>query len=252
MRRSPFTSKHRTNLCIIGVLLCVLGALGLIRALTGAPSPANSTVPGIVPQVTAHGTPCDIIEPMTNVQHTPHDEIEHEVATLGGGCFWCLEAVYDLLRGVHQVESGYAGGHVANPGYRAVCTGTTGHAEVVQVTFDPAEISYREILQVFFTIHDPTTLNRQGNDAGPQYRSVIFYHSPEQEAEARRVMQELSDAGLWPDPIVTQLEPYTVMYPAEDYHQEYYANNGSQPYCRIVIAPKVAKFRKQFVDKLKK
>ncbi len=209
-------------------------------------------VSGIVPQVTAFGAPYGIIRRMTNKQQTPNDDIEHEVATLGGGCFWCLEAVYDLLRGVQHVESGYAGGHVVNPTYRAVCTGTTGHAEVVQVTFDPAEISYREILQVFFAIHDPTTLNRQGNDAGPQYRSVIFCHSPEQEADARRVMQELTDARLWPDPLVTQLEPYTVMYPAEDYHQEYYANNGSQPYCRVVIAPKVAKFRKQFVDKLKR
>lgn len=189
---------------------------------------------------------------MTNTAHTPHDEVEHEVATLGGGCFWCLEAVYDQLRGVQHVESGYAGGHVAKPSYQAVCTGTTGHAEVVQVTFDPAEISYREILQVFFTIHDPTTLNRQGNDKGPQYRSVIFYHSPEQHAVAQAVIREIADAGIWSDPIVTQVEPYTTMYIAEDYHQEYYANNGSQPYCRIIIAPKVAKFRKQFVDKLKK
>ena len=189
---------------------------------------------------------------MKNTQDAPHDEIEFQVATLGGGCFWCLEAVYDQLRGVQHVESGYAGGHVANPSYRAVCTGTTGHAEVVQVTFDPAEISYREILQVFFTIHDPTTLNRQGNDAGPQYRSAIFYHSPEQQTEAQRVMREIADAGIWPDPIVTQVEPYTTLYVAEDYHQEYYANNGSQPYCRVVIAPKVAKFRKQYVDKLKK
>lgn len=189
---------------------------------------------------------------MTNSEHNPHDQVEHEVATLGGGCFWCLEAVYDQLRGVQHVESGYAGGHVANPSYRAVCTGTTGHAEVVQVTFDPAEVSYREILQVFFTIHDPTTLNRQGNDKGPQYRSVIFYHSPEQQVVAQDLIREFNSAGVWPDPIVTQVEPYTTMYVAEDYHQEYYANNGSQPYCRIVIAPKVVKFRKQFVDRLKK
>ncbi len=192
---------------------------------------------------------------MTNYQPNPtheHDEIEQEVATLGGGCFWCLEAVFDQLRGVLHVESGYAGGHVSNPSYRAVCTGSTGHAEVVQVTFDPAEISYSEILQVFFTIHDPTTLNRQGNDVGTQYRSVIFYHSPAQQAAAQHMIREIADAGVWPDPIVTQVEPFTELYVAEDYHQEYYANNGSQPYCRVVIAPKVAKLRKHFLDRLKK
>ena len=203
-------------------------------------------------RVTPLPLPCGIIGRMTNSERNPHDQVEHEVATLGGGCFWCLEAVYDQLRGVQHVESGYAGGHVANPSYRAVCTGTTGHAEVVQVTFDPAEISYREILQVFFTVHDPTTLNRQGNDKGPQYRSVIFCHSPEQQAEAQNLIREINDAGIWPDPIVTQVEPYSTMYVAEDYHQEYYANNGSQPYCRIVIAPKVVKFRKKYVDRLKK
>lgn len=206
----------------------------------------------MVPQVTALRPLCGIIGRMTNSEHNPHDQVEHEVATLGGGCFWCLEAVYDQLRGVQHVESGYAGGHVASPSYRAVCTGTTGHAEVVQVTFDPAEVSYSEILQVFFTIHDPTTLNRQGNDKGPQYRSVVFYHSPEQQAVAQDLIREFNSAGVWPDPIVTQVEPYTTMYVAEDYHQEYYANNGSQPYCRIVIAPKVVKFRKQFMDRLKK
>lgn len=175
-----------------------------------------------------------------------------EVATLGGGCFWCLEAVYDELRGVVQVESGYAGGHVPNPSYQQVCTGTTGHAEVVQITFDPQTISFREILEVFFTIHDPTTLNRQGADVGPQYRSVIFYHSPEQKATAEQVIRDLEAAGVWDAPIVTELAPIETFYPAEPYHQEYYQNNPYQPYCQVVIAPKVTKFRKQFVERLKR
>lgn len=175
-----------------------------------------------------------------------------ELATLGGGCFWCLEAVYDQLRGVQAVESGYAGGHVANPSYRQVCTGTTGHAEVVQLTFDPAVVTFRELLEVFFTIHDPTTPDRQGADIGPQYRSAIFYHSPEQQATAAQVIREIAQAGIWDAPIVTEVTPADIFYRAEDYHQEYYANNGNQPYCRAVVAPKVAKFRKHFVEKLKK
>lgn len=175
-----------------------------------------------------------------------------EVATLGGGCFWCLEAVYDELKGVEHVESGYSGGHVANPTYREVCNGTTGHAEVVQVTFDPQVISFEEILRVFFTIHDPTTRNRQGNDVGPQYRSAIFYHNPEQRATAEKVIRELNEAKLWPNPIVTEVAPFTEFYEAEEYHQEYFANNPYQPYCQVIIAPKVAKFRKQYVNQLKK
>lgn len=173
------------------------------------------------------------------------------LATLGGGCFWCLEAVYDELKGVHHVESGYAGGSVPNPTYEQVCGGKTGHAEVVQITYDPEQISYRELLEVFFTIHDPTTLNRQGADVGPQYRSVIFYHDDEQRAIAEEVLQATADAGLWPDPIVTEISPLDHFYVAEDYHQEYFARNGGQPYCQILIAPKVAKFRKQYLDKLK-
>jgi peptide-methionine (S)-S-oxide reductase len=175
-----------------------------------------------------------------------------EVATLAGGCFWCLEAIYDQLRGVEDVVSGYAGGKVANPSYRLVCTGSTGHAEVVQLTLDPQVISYREILQVFFAIHDPTTLNRQGADVGTQYRSAIFYHSAEQKATAEQVIAELSAEKLWPAPIVTQVVPFETLYPAEDYHQEYFARNPEQGYCQIVVAPKVAKFRKHFFEKLKK
>ena len=176
---------------------------------------------------------------------------EKEVATLAGGCFWCLEAVFDDLKGVEDVVSGYSGGKFPNPTYQQVCTGATGHAEVVQVTFDPARISYKDILEVFFTIHDPTTLNRQGGDVGTQYRSAIFFHSPEQKATAEQVIQKLTAARLWARPIVTEIQPFTKFYPAEDYHQEYFANNARQPYCQIVIAPKVAKFRKQYLEQLK-
>lgn len=174
-----------------------------------------------------------------------------EIATLGGGCFWCLEAVFEQARGVERVESGYAGGQVDNPTYRQVCTDTTGHAEVVQVTFDPEEISFREILQIFFVIHDPTTLNRQGADAGSQYRSVIFYHSPEQKRIAEELITELNAEGIWKSPIVTQLAPVPKFYAAEDYHQGYFRDNPGQPYCLAVVGPKVAKFRKLFLDKLK-
>ncbi len=177
---------------------------------------------------------------------------QKEVATLGGGCFWCLEVVYDELKGVEEVESGYAGGTMPNPTYRQVCSGTTGHAEVVRLTFDPNVISFREILEVFFTIHDPTTLNRQGADVGTQYRSVIFYHSPEQKATAEQVIAALNAERIWNGPIVTEVTPVPEYYPAEDYHQEYFQQNGDQPYCRAVVAPKVAKFRKQFLAKLKK
>jgi peptide-methionine (S)-S-oxide reductase len=178
-------------------------------------------------------------------------EPKKEVATLGGGCFWCLEAVYEQLRGVDKVESGYAGGTLANPTYRQVCEGDTGHAEVVQVTFDPAVVSYREVLEVFFALHDPTTLNRQGADVGTQYRSVIFYHSPEQRRVAEQVMADLTAAKLWDGPFVTQLVPFDKFYPGEDYHQHYYQQNPGQPYCQAVISPKVAKFRKQFAKKLR-
>ena len=175
-----------------------------------------------------------------------------ETATLGGGCFWCLEAVFKDLRGVTAVMSGYAGGHVANPSYQAVYTGRTGHAEVVQLTFDPAEVSYEDLLRVFFTIHDPTTPDRQGNDVGPQYRSIILTHSDAQAETARAVMQEITDAQLWPNRLVTEIEPLTVFYPAEPEHHNYFARNPWSGYCRAVIAPKVQKFRKSFVDRLKK
>lgn len=174
-----------------------------------------------------------------------------ETATLAGGCFWCLEAVFDQLNGVTDVVSGYSNGHVKNPTYREVCGGLTGHAEVVQVTFDPAVIAFRDILDVFFTIHDPTTLNRQGNDVGTQYRSGIYYHSPEQKATAEQVIAEVTAAKLWPNPIVTEVEPVSNYSSAEDYHQEYFVNNPSQPYCQVIVAPKVAKFRKQHLDRLK-
>jgi peptide-methionine (S)-S-oxide reductase len=179
-------------------------------------------------------------------------EHTREVATLGGGCFWCLDAVFRELRGVERVESGYAGGDYLNPSYRDVCSGLTGHAEVVQVTFDPEEISYRDLLRVFFTIHDPTTLNRQGGDTGTQYRSVILYQSRQQKDTAESVIAELSREHVWSDPIVTEVVPASTFYSAEKYHQDYFANNANQPYCQIVIAPKVAKVRKAYLERLKK
>jgi peptide-methionine (S)-S-oxide reductase len=174
-----------------------------------------------------------------------------EVATLGGGCFWCLEAVYQELRGVEKVESGYSGGDVPNPTYRQVCSEATGHAEVVQVTFDPDEVSYRDILEVYFTIHDPTTLNRQGADVGTQYRSVIFYHTEGQKRTAEEVISEIEAEGIWNSSIVTEVVPFDEFFVAEDYHQNYFRNNGFQPYCQVIIAPKVAKFRKQHLERLK-
>ena len=180
-----------------------------------------------------------------------HNGTQTEQATLAGGCFWCLEAVYTELRGVERVISGYAGGTVVNPSYEQVCSGRTGHAEVVQLTFDPSAISFREILEVFFTIHDPTTLNRQGNDVGTQYRSAIFYHSPEQEQTVREVIAQLEKDGIWRDKIVTEVTPLDRFYPAEAYHQDYFARNPYQPYCQIVIAPKVAKARQKYLAKLK-
>ena len=174
-----------------------------------------------------------------------------ETITLAGGCFWCLEAVYDQVRGVNDVLSGYAGGTVASPSYELVCTGSTGHAEVVQVTFDPSVISYREILEIFFDTHDPTTLNRQGADIGTQYRSAIFYHSERQKADAEAVVRELTEAGAYSAPIVTEITALSAFHPAEDYHQEYFENNPTRPYCRAVVGPKVAKFQRHFADRLK-
>ena len=179
---------------------------------------------------------------MTNITKT---------ATLGGGCFWCLDAVFEDLKGVVSVDSGYAGGHVKDPSYEAVCNGSTGHAEVVQIVYEPEIISYADLLRIFFTIHDPTTLNRQGADIGTQYRSIVLYHDDEQKAEAEAVMAEISQAEIWPDPIVTEIAAYDGFYLAEAYHQSYFANNPNQPYCRAVIAPKVAKFRKKYEERLK-
>ena len=171
-----------------------------------------------------------------------------EIATLGGGCFWCTEAVFQQLKGITAVESGYTGGQVENPDYEQVCGGSTGHAEVVRLTFDPAVVSFREILEVFFTIHDPTTLNRQGNDVGTQYRSVIYYHSPEQHDTAKHVIAEM--ANVWDAPIVTELSPAETYYKAENYHQNYFRLNPMQGYCAFIVAPKVSKFRKTFSDKI--
>jgi peptide-methionine (S)-S-oxide reductase len=175
-----------------------------------------------------------------------------EIATLAGGCFWCLEAVYDQMKGVESVESGYMGGRTSHPTYEEICGGDSGHAEVVRLTFDPAAVSFKELLEVFFVIHDPTTLNRQGNDAGTQYRSAVFYHSPAQKAATEEVIARLNAAKLWSDPIVTEVSPASTFHVAENYHQEYFERNPRQPYCQYVVAPKVAKFRKHFLEKLKK
>lgn len=174
-----------------------------------------------------------------------------EIATLAGGCFWCLEAVYDEMIGVISVESGYSGGHLPNPSYKQVTTGSTGHAEVVQITYNPDATTFEDLLNVFFTIHDPTTLNRQGADIGTQYRSAIFHHTQEQKEIAESTIQKFEQEEIWDDPIVTEVTPFEAFYIAEDYHQEYFTNNPNQPYCRAVVAPKVAKFRKKFVNKLK-
>jgi peptide-methionine (S)-S-oxide reductase len=175
-----------------------------------------------------------------------------EIATLGGGCFWCLEAIYEQLRGVDKVESGYSGGSVKNPSYKQISSGSTGHAEVVQITYDTEVISFKELLEVFFTIHDPTTLNRQGADVGTQYRSAIYFHSTEQKIISEKVSSEVEAQGFWNNPIVTEITSYNAFYKAEEYHQEYYRNNPNQGYCRIVIEPKVAKFRKAYLNRLKK
>ena len=190
--------------------------------------------------------------PSVNTEQNPLDMDKPglEITTLGAGCFWCVEAVYQDLKGVYKVESGYSGGATPNPTYREIGSGTTGHAEVVQVHFDPAEISFEELLEIFWSTHDPTTLNRQGHDVGTQYRSAIFYHTPEQKGIAEKSIQEVADF-LWDDPIVTEVTPFQTFYVAENYHQNYYSLNASQPYCRAVISPKMAKLREKFSDKLK-
>ena len=180
------------------------------------------------------------------------DEKQFETATLGAGCFWCVEAVFDDLKGVEDVVSGYSGGHTGNPTYKEVCSETTGHAEVVQIRFDPRELSFADLLRVFFSVHDPTQLNRQGNDIGTSYRSAVFYHSDEQKRTAREIIEEIAHDAIYDKPIVTEVTAFDKFWPAEDYHQEYFANNPNQPYCAAVVAPKVAKFRQKFVERLKR
>ena len=176
---------------------------------------------------------------------------KEEKVTFGNGCFWCSEAIFERVKGVSTVVSGYSGGKVKNPGYKEVCSGLTGHAEVIQITYDPAEVSFVELLEIFFKTHDPTTLNRQGADVGTQYRSVVFYHTEEQKKETEEIISKLEEEGIWKDPIVTEVTGFDIFYPAEDYHQKYYENNTTQGYCRMVIQPKVEKFTKVFKDKLK-
>jgi peptide-methionine (S)-S-oxide reductase len=197
------------------------------------------------------GTSCAQNTNKNSIQQSMANAEQMETVTLGAGCFWCVEAIFEQLKGVSIVESGYSGGHVKNPSYKEVCTGTTGHAEVCQVTFNPAEISFKELLEVYWQTHNPTTLNRQGADVGTQYRSVIFYHNEEQKKIAEEMKNRLGTAQVWEDPIVTQIVAFDTFYKAEDYHQEYYFNNSSQPYCTMVITPKVEKFKKVFSDKLK-
>lgn len=187
---------------------------------------------------------------VNNLEKTNMENLD--TITLGGGCFWCIEAVFQRLEGVKAVRSGYAGGKIKNPTYKEVCSGLTGHAEVVEVVYDPAVVTYRDILKVFFTVHDPTTLNRQGADQGTQYRSVIFYHQESQKTEAEELIRALNAEGAWADPVVTEISPMAVFYPAEDYHQNYYNDNPNQPYCRFVVGPKVEKFEKVFSDRLRK
>ena len=189
---------------------------------------------------------------MSQEQNQIHPSNGKEVATLAGGCFWCLEAICDELKGVEQVVSGYSGGMVVNPSYYEVCAGRTGHAEAIQVTFDPKVISFKDILEIFFTVHDPTTLNSQGMDVGTQYRSAIFFHNEEQKLTAEQVIRELNNAKIWNEPIVTEVTPFESFYLAEDYHQRYFRRNSERPYCQVVIAPKVAKLRKCHFSKLKK
>ncbi len=213
----------------------------------GETEPTQESAPSRTPSASLDH-PAD---PRSQTAIPPSKEMRSlETVTLGGGCFWCLEAVFQQLRGVRKVRSGYSGGHLKNPTYDQVCTGTTGHAEVVQIQFDPRLISCAELLEVFFTIHDPTTLNRQGNDIGPQYRSVIFYHTPEQRQTAVRIQQQLERTGSFLGPIVTEIVPFKAFYPAEDAHQDYYRRNSTQPYCRGVIGPKLEKFRKTFPQKV--
>ncbi len=190
--------------------------------------------------------------PALHQQPTGSMQSSSDTATFGAGCFWCVEALFQQLDGVQQVRSGYCGGSVSNPSYKEVCTGTTGHAEVCQIVFDPSVITYDELLQVFWQSHDPTTLNKQGNDVGTQYRSVVFFHSDAQKATAEKYKKELNEQKVWPDPVVTEIAPISTFYPAEDYHQNYFNENGSQPYCSFVIKPKVEKFQKVFKEKLKK
>lgn len=188
----------------------------------------------------------------TKIEDKMIDTAKYEVATFAAGCFWCTEAVFQRLKGVVKIESGYSGGSVPNPTYEAVCTGQTGHAECTQITFDPKIISFKELLEVFWKTHDPTTLNRQGNDTGTQYRSAIFYHNDEQKELAEKYKRELDSEKIWNDPIVTEIVPFKKFYKAEDYHQDYYNKNGHAPYCSFVITPKLEKFKKVFADKLKK
>jgi peptide-methionine (S)-S-oxide reductase len=227
------------------------GLYGVVSFLACNPKTVSSTP---APSSRVEATTVSETQNTKKIKIAMQDSIKKdslEIATLGGGCFWCVEAVFDELKGVEKAVSGYTGGTKINPTYREVCYGNTGHVEVVDVYFDPKTLSYEDILRVFFHVHDPTTLNRQGNDAGPQYRSAIFYHSDEQKQSAKKIIDEIEKIGLWDDKIVTEVTKFARFFPAEDYHQEYYKMNGHEPYCSYIISPKMAKFRKVFKDRLK-
>lgn len=235
------------RLHVIRTVLERLALSGLTALLAGCALQASSRPDVAGPQKERE------TKPMEQTHSTPfHFPAGREVATLAGGCFWCTEAIFQELKGVEQVESGYTGGQTANPTYEEVCSGRTGHAEAVQITFDPRLLDYRDLLRIFFATHDPTTLNRQGADVGTQYRSAIFYHNDAQRQAAQEVIREMESAKIWPNPIVTEVTPFSIFYRAEDYHQEYFERNAYKPYCQMVIAPKVAKFRKQYREKLKR
>ena len=242
---NPMKTPHRLScLCVLS-LVALGGCLGQsvsVSVADGEPPAKSDTV-----QVADKQT----VQPNEDAKDMPGEE-NLKVATFGAGCFWCVEAVFQRLKGVESVESGYSGGHVENPTYEQVCSKTTGHAEVCQLRYDPEQVSFEELLEVFWKTHDPTTLNRQGNDSGPQYRSVIYYHDEKQKKLAHEYKHKLDASGAWPDPIVTEISPFTTFYKAEGYHQNYYNLNRYQGYCQFVIVPKLEKFKKVFKDKLKK
>ena len=254
---TEFRARPNAGFVICDGRMAVYARIPAAAAIESYRDDIKSRVPVRTPRLRTISTPYTSYPCTTRMnKDLPFGNIncmaEFETATLAAGCFWCVEAVFDDLIGVEDVVSGYSGGHKENPTYQEVCSETTGHAEVVQIRFDPDQLTFADLLRVYFTVHDPTTLNRQGNDVGSSYRSAIFYHSPEQKATAEEIVKEISAAAIYDNPIVTEVAAFDKFWPAEDYHQEYFANNPNQPYCAAVVAPKVAKFRQKFAARLKK